>query len=690
MKKVLALLLCMMLTVGTMTTVSFATDGEVFEVATKEDLIAFAEAVDNGDTFEGRTVKLMADIELENELFEPIGSYRNDTAFKGIFDGQGHTIRNLSQNTWELDNGYYYGDLGLGLFGLVEDATIKNLTIDGAEISGESAICGAVAATAFGDCVFENITVKHANVADYQYYAGGIVGWASGNHQYVDCNLDETTTIAAQWGDFDNSTGGMIGGCSDSATILMKDCTVACRLDVYNDVTSSYQWYAYRRCGMLIGNSGQTQTRDGHTSAVAPQLTAENVTVIYGDWAHYHYCAFAGTSWPYVRVEAGISNSAYSNPRYGHPTDAAGNEVVDDNHVHNEGEDHFIHCDFNQLYGGGQGVYGEPAHEGVTVIIPAEAKIGESLYRTLAEAIETAEEGDSIELLKTPCEKCMPHELENVEITVAVTFDANGGDAVDSIAVPYGTRLESLPDPTRKGYIFTGWYLAGSEFDTEMVITEPITLRAEWRRKPVSSAGVNAGNQWTEKELAKDEEQEEYEETVTAVFADVADYAYYADAVQWAVENQVTAGTSSRTFSPNADCTRAQVVTFLWRAAGCPAPTNTAMPFADVGHAAYYRDAVLWALENGITEGTDADAFSPDAQCTRAQIVTFLWRAQEAENVTANNPFTDVAQDAYYTDAVLWAVAEAITNGTSATTFAPDKTCTRAEVVTFLYRCLAE
>ena len=350
------------------------TDTE-FALNTAEQIAGLANLVDDGNTFEGKTIKLESDLDLSEIVFDPIGSYRNEKAFKGTFDGNGYTISNLSQNTWELDNGYYYGDLGMGLFGLVEDAHIKNLTVDGAEISGESAICGTVAGTAYGDCTFENITVKNANVADYQYYAGGIVGWASGNHQYINCNIDASTNIAAQWGDFDNSIGGVIGGAGGSAQILLKDCTVACRIDAYNDVTSSYQWYAYRRAGMLIGNSGKTETIDGTTYAVAPQLTCENVTVIYGEWADYTYCEFAGKNWPYVRVQAGVSNSAYSNPRYGHPTDANGNEVVDDNHVHNEGEDHHILCVFDQLFGGGQGVYGTNSHDGVDVIYKNPSKI---------------------------------------------------------------------------------------------------------------------------------------------------------------------------------------------------------------------------------------------------------------------------------------------------------------------------
>ena len=332
-----------------------------------EALAEVGETNNNAVTFEGKTVKLNNDIDLAGKLFDPIGSYRFDKSFKGTFDGQAHTIKGLSQNTWDLDNGYYYNDCGLGLFAAVEDATIKNLKVDNANLSGESAIVGIVAAVAH-NTTFENITVSNSKGADYQYYSGGIVGWASGEQTFINCTVDASTQIAAQWGDFDNSTGGIIGGASGSAEILIKDCTVACVLDVYNDVTSSYQWYAYRRCGMLIGNTGKTETVDGRTVAVAPQLTCENVTVIYDEWADYTYCAFAGTSWPYVRVQAGVSNSAYSNPRYGHPTDANGNEVVDDNHVHNEGEDHQILCVFDQLYGGGQGVYGKATHDGVTVV----------------------------------------------------------------------------------------------------------------------------------------------------------------------------------------------------------------------------------------------------------------------------------------------------------------------------------
>ena len=174
-------------------------------------------------------------------------------------------------------------------------------------------------------------------------------------------------------------------------------------------------------------------------------------------------------------------------------------------------------------------------------------------------------------------------------------------------------------------------------------------------------------------------------EPETPVFTDVPASAYYYDAVLWAVENGVTEGTSATTFSPDMSCTRAQMVTFLWRAAGSPEPVTTTNPFTDVNSGVYYYNAVLWAVEQGITSGTSATTFAPDATCTRAQTVTFLYRAAGSPAVSGGS-FSDVSADAYYADAVAWAVSEGVTVGTSDTTFSPDMNCTRAQIVTFMYR----
>lgn len=201
----------------------------------------------------------------------------------------------------------------------------------------------------------------------------------------------------------------------------------------------------------------------------------------------------------------------------------------------------------------------------------------------------------------------------------------------------------------------------------------------------------------TQKELVPNyddllEAEKKYAELAgkTLAFADVNESDYFYEAVKWAAEMGITSGTSETTFSPHASCTRAQMVTFLWRAAGTPEPADSETSFGDVDKEAYYYKALLWAVENGITSGTSATTFSPDAVCTRGQMAMFLYRSAETPDVSGSNSFTDVDDGAYYKEAVIWAKNEDITTGTSATTFSPDAACTRAQMVTFLFRYLAE
>ena len=241
-----------------------------------------------------------------------------------------------------------------------------------------------------------------------------------------------------------------------------------------------------------------------------------------------------------------------------------------------------------------------------------------------------------------------------------VTLDAGAGSvSPGALGVSYGASYGVLPVPTRKNFVFDGWYTAsvgGSLVTAQTTVTTASnhTLYAHW--------------------------------SVTMVFADVPSGEYYYNAVLWALENGITDGTSATTFSPSATCTRGQIVTFLWRYAGRPAVSGVTNPFRDVASDAYYYDAVLWAVQTGITVGTGATTFSPEETCTRGQIVTFLWRYSGRPSVGTANPFRDVASDAYYYEAVLWAVANGITVGTSATTFEPASYCTRGQAVTFLQR----
>ena len=175
--------------------------------------------------------------------------------------------------------------------------------------------------------------------------------------------------------------------------------------------------------------------------------------------------------------------------------------------------------------------------------------------------------------------------------------------------------------------------------------------------------------------------------TMLNFFVDVPADAYYYDAVLWAAKSGITSGTTATTFSPNNPCTRAQMATFLWRTAGSPEPVGKSNPFTDVRADTYYAKAVQWAYEQGITGGTSATTFSPDDTCTRGQMATFLWR-NAGSNAPVNNAnqFADVPAEKYYAVAVQWAYEQKITSGTSATTFSPDDPCTRAQMVTFLYR----
>ena len=246
--------------------------------------------------------------------------------------------------------------------------------------------------------------------------------------------------------------------------------------------------------------------------------------------------------------------------------------------------------------------------------------------------------------------------------TYTLTFDTNGGSAIDKITKDSGMTIDlAAYKPTRAGYTFAGWFSdkALTKAVTSVKLTANTTVYAKWTQ--------NGG-------------------TAQNPFVDVKEGAYYYDAVLWAVEQKITSGTSATTFSPDASCTRAQMVTFLWRAAGSPKVENGKNPFTDVKADAYYYDAVLWAVEKGVTSGTSATTFSPDATVTRGQTVTFLYRNAGSPEVSGTMPFTDVEADAYYAKAVQWAVQQKITTGTSETTFSPMSDCTRGQIVTFLYR----
>ena len=264
-----------------------------------------------------------------------------------------------------------------------------------------------------------------------------------------------------------------------------------------------------------------------------------------------------------------------------------------------------------------------------------------------------------------------------------VTFVNNGhGEAPAAQPVKDGMILQAPTSPKEDGWSFEGWYSdkeCTSVYGFTAPVTGDLTLYAKWTRSTDPSTGLPCSGG---------------EDCPGKVFTDMPKKDNWAhDAIDWAVVNNITSGTSVTTFSPGNVCTRAQVVTFLWRAAGKPEPTidKAAAPFTDVPETSYYYTAVLWALEKNITKGLSATKFGPDEGCTRGQVVTFLHRfSGMPEPGSEENPFKDVKAGAFYYQAVLWAVNHdpQITNGTGPTAFSPDLTCTRAQIVTFLYRAM--
>ena len=367
------------------------------------------------------------------------------------------------------------------------------------------------------------------------------------------------------------------------------------------------------------------------------------------------------------------------------------------------------------------------------VISAPAAFIDETAYPTLQEAVDNVKEGETIKLAENVAADTKVTVAKTVKFTVDT--DSKTFDKDKNIVAGSNTTVKVTENSGKCAYEFTysrpshGGGSGGGSASSSYAITVANSQNGKVTSSHTTAASgttvtltvtpdkgyeldkltvVNGSN----KDVSVTEKNGKYtftlpssKVTVTGTFkqsasteptkpsnpfTDVPKGSYYEDAVNWAVDKGVTGGTSATTFAPNGVCTRAQAVTFLWRAAGSPKPTASAAAFTDVPAGSYYAEAVQWAVEKNITKGTSETTFSPDMPCSRGQIVTFLWRSQNSPAASMTNPFTDVAENAFYTNAVLWAVEKNVTNGTSATTFSPASDCTRAQIVTLLYRALGK
>ncbi len=343
----------------------WAAGEKTVQVESVKELIALEKSGSLGVVEE---IQLTEDIDLSNEsygdytTFAPIGSTgkKDDSGrliteyFEGTFDGGGHTIAGLKQSGWEM--GYDYHHYGsVGLFSKLHNATVKNIVVEVDDIQIEGGNIGFIAGQAYGDCVFEDITIKSGSIGSYGNDVGGIVGYTyGGNYTFRNIVIEEDVVLGGLWGNFDCPIGGIVGHAEPGATYNFENVTVSCKIDAYNDCTAAYKYYNYRMCGMLIGRCEETTVVDGKNVPDLSKynLSFNNVTVNYGDWMNYHYCATTGKN--YKRVEPGYEYGGVADH------DASGCE------------NHMIVLPFDQLIGGAQnGVAGLREVSGVTVNYPA-------------------------------------------------------------------------------------------------------------------------------------------------------------------------------------------------------------------------------------------------------------------------------------------------------------------------------
>ncbi len=332
-----------------------------FSLDTAEQLAGLAQLVDAGNNFEGKTIKLDANMDLGAKdsngsavPFNPIGHSSQGKSFKGTFDGQGNTISNMYEQSdlsaWQYEGEYY------GLFAYTEGATIKNVTIEKAYVSSGRNEAACVVGNAV-DTTFADINIKNSTLIAYNNSAGGVAAECYGKCSFTNIIVDEDTVIGPLWGTYDVRLGGVVGMVQAGNNVTFKDIVIACQLDAINDVAANYQYWLYRYCGMLIGHV------DGVNGVADPTgyVTCENVTVIYDEWVNYHYCE-----------DANLGAGSYNGPgeyKYARVEAGTGTDGIDlEKCNHNDDESHNVLIVFDQLFGGGQGVGGLKTYDGVTVI----------------------------------------------------------------------------------------------------------------------------------------------------------------------------------------------------------------------------------------------------------------------------------------------------------------------------------
>jgi len=729
------------------------TESDPYQIADGAQLAYLASEVNKGQTYENSYFLLTADIDLANHDWTPIGNSFSDALFGGTdyslfagnLDGKGHTIFNISIGT---ENAPLESDV-FGLFGAT-GGKISNLNLDGVTICGIAknvsgyiiGLAGALAGSASGpieNCHVANLSMT-MNTPDSgtaaAYWIGGLMGAL--DSQYIDeCSVSGKITEKSGKG----SIGGLIGELGRAAKITYS------RADVALDVTLDYRGGA--DVGGLIGkgngeNDPETVisncyatgnvTGGAYSGGFAGSLWGLNIKNCYATGAvtgaYASMATFAGTDAPAAYAYGSVTNCYTTGKIVGTASStyafmqqdatarspitncyfADANSAIKNQYETAESKtpEEMQAEEFKNALNASDPTNGWIFREGETPLCGAEQADYSAVDAALAKipADLTAYTDESIETLSAATEAVirgkviakqaevdtMAEAIENAIAALVKKPSSGGGFSSGSFFPSYPVNT---PDKTENGTVTVSTKNATSgstvtitvKPDDGFKLDELTVIDKNGNELKLTDKG-NGKYTFTMPASKVEVNATFVKEVETSPFSDVSTSAYYYEAVKWAQKKGITGGIGNGLFGPNQPCTRAQIVTFLWRAAGSPV-VNYAMNMSDVPEGSYYTEAVRWALSEGIATGTTENTFSPDSECTRAQAVAFLFRYAASEAVTLQelvSGFSDAdSVPGYALPAMNWALAEEIVQG-NGSKLMPNDSCTRAQIVTFLFR----
>ena len=709
-KRIGSLLLILALCFTLLPTAVLAADSSKISITTVDELLQFAKAVDNGE-YDDKTdavVSLDADLDLTNVAWKPIGSvFAADGTlqhyFSGKFYGNGHTISNL-----DFSENYGKSEYpSFGFFSEVYGAEISGLTIQGKlDVSNAGYVYfGTVAGVAADSKIFD--CVSDVSFTDTDKYINGTVamcGYAI-NSTIEYCQNKGNFSITKDVTSF--QMGGIVGLAQNST---VQYCANTGNLTSWTPCTGGIVGQVFQASKIINCYSTGKMVPFGNGTT-----DFGGIAGIVGAGTEIRHCYFAGemdlsqytATTPYKRlggIAGGVSSDTpvFENnyfmetenvPACFKYQDAGTEKTLD-----------FMKTEdfFNEITAAGgnyrfnsNGTPLLPAPKYTVSFVVTPAELANVVIKVngqeVANPVDLEAGTYTVEVNADNCEVFNSNITITADTathtqTIAMTYrKSSGGDDSDpTYAIEVGKDIRNGTVTANRRYAERG--------DTVTITVKPddgfklddLTV-TDKNGKELKLTDKGNGKYTFTMPAGKVEINAAFvKEVETSPFSDVSTSAYYYEAVKWAQEKGITGGIGNGLFGPNQPCTRAQIVTFLWRAAGSPEPKSMSS-FSDVSADSYYAKAVAWAVENGITTGTGDGKFSPDATCTRAQSVTFLFRAI-GKLVDSKAEFSDVLTDSYYANAVAWAVENGVTNGIGDGLFGPDNSCTRAQIVTFLFR----